>query len=83
MSARSRAPIRPRVVVPCIGTVEMVPSKVGTRLMGEATSDGNNMAEDESSALPPQVYLYIACRGGLGLGNNVMARCPHDCLTNH
>ena len=72
------------MVVPCIGTVEMVPwSKLGTRLMGEATSDGNNMAEDEASALPPLVYVYIACRGGLGLGNNVMARCPHDCLTNH
>ena len=67
MSARSRAPIRPRVVVPCIGTVERVPmvqGGVGTRLMGEATSDGNNMAEDEASALPPLVYVYIACRGG-------------------
>ena len=42
----------------------MVQGGVGTRLMGEATSDGNNMGEDEASALPPLVYVYIACRGG-------------------
>ena len=63
-----------------------VGAEVGTELMGEATSDSNNTGEDEKAPTRLRSILHstVHCMPrGPKPGNNVMARCPHDCLTNH
>ena len=57
-------------------------AEVGTELMGEATAD-SNMGEEGSHHQPTLSALHCMPRGAAQPGNNVMARCPHDCLTNH
>ena len=57
-------------------------AEVGTELMGEATAD-SNMGEEAPTTSLRSILHCIACRGVAQPGNNVMARCPHDCLTNH